>query len=291
MNLSAGFVPGVVSGTPMSFKFAPYWAIKSASQLALASYWDKLAAGRRFPAFTELKLEPGIHDPRQLVAWNVEGEGRLRKFRALYQGENVAEAFNSAWAGKTMEQVVPMSLRRITLDAANECATSGCIVYSIFSTIDANDTRVDCHRMLLPFGRDGSKVEQLLASLQLTITQGRSKVLNHFQIQADVQFEAKIKQGFTSSDPAVAEAADGKEPNGNKRRATRRNVKRAAKISFAEKSMTCMVRNVSATGAAIEGANLGEIPDSFKLVLEMETAARCCAVVWRKEKQIGVEFR
>ncbi len=275
----------------MSFKFAPHWAIKSASQLALANCWDRLAGGRRFPAFTELKLEPGIHDPGQLVAWNVEGEGRLRKFRALYQGENVAEAFNSAWAGKTMDQVVPMSLRRITLDAANECATSGCIVYSIFSTIDANDTRVDCHRMLLPFGRDGSKVEQLLASLQLTVTQGRSKVLNHFQIQADIQLEAKITSGFTAPDPAVTKAADDKTPHGNNRRAKRRDVKRAAKISFAKKSMTCMVRNVSATGAAIEAANLAEIPDSFKLVLEMETAARRCAVVWRKNNQIGVAFK
>jgi len=272
----------------MSFKFAPHWAIKSASQLALASYWDGLAAGRRFPAFAELKLEPGIHDPRQLVAWNVEGEGRLRKFRALYQGENVAEVFNSAWAGKTMEQVVPMSLRRITLDAAKECATSGCIVYSIFSTIDANDTRVDCQRLLLPFGRDGMKVEQMLASLQLTVTQGRARVLNHFEMQADVLFEGKIKQGFTATkkDPAIATAADG-----NKRRSARRNVKRAAKISFARQSLTCMVRNVSATGAAIEAANLAEIPDSFKLVMEMETAARRCAVVWRKKTQIGVEFR
>jgi PilZ domain len=277
----------------MSFKFAPHWAIKSASQLALASYWDGLAAGRRFPAFTELKLEPGIHDPRQLVAWNVEGEGRLRKFRALYQGENVAEAFNSAWAGKTMEQVVPMSLRRITLDAARECATSGCIVYSIFSTIDANDTRVDCQRLLLPFGRDGMKVEQMLASLQLTITQGRARVLNHFEMQADVLFEGKIKQGFTTTkaDPAIATAAGGKKSNAEKRRAARRDIKRAAKISFARQSLTCMVRNVSATGAAIEAANLAEIPDSFKLVMEMETAARQCAVVWRKKTQIGVEFR
>src|SRR4051794_12086243 len=202
----------------MSFKFAPRWAIKSASQLALASYWDRLAAGRRFPAFTELRLEPGIHDPRQLVAWNVEGEGGLRKFRALYQGENVAEAFNSAWAGKTMEQVVPMSLRRITLDAAKECATSGYIVYSIFSTIDANDTRVDCQRLLLPFGRDGVKVEQMLASLQLTVTQGRARVLNHFEMQADVLFEGKIKQGFTATKADPATAAGGKKSNAEKRR-------------------------------------------------------------------------
>jgi hypothetical protein len=62
--------------------------------------------------------------------------------------------FNAAWAGKTMEQVVPMSLRKVTLEAAKECANSGCMVYSIFSTIDAYDTQVDCHRLLLPFGRD-----------------------------------------------------------------------------------------------------------------------------------------
>src|SRR5689334_19682687 len=129
----------------MSFKFEPHWTIRSPSQLALATYWDKLTAGRRFPALAEFKPEPGLYDLKQLVIWNVEGEGRLRKYRAAYQGQNVAEAFNSMWAGKTMEQVVPMSLRRVTLDGARQCAVGGNIVYSIFSTIDANDTRVDCY--------------------------------------------------------------------------------------------------------------------------------------------------
>ena len=275
----------------MTFKLVPHWTIKSASQQALVTYWDQLAAGRRFPAFAELKPDPGLHDPRQLVAWNIEGEGRLRKFRALYQGESVADVFNSAWAGKTMEQVVPMSLRKVTLEAAKECATSGCAVYSIFSTIDASDTRVDCHRLLLPFGRDGTKVEQILASLQLTIVQGRGRVLNHFEMQTDVLFAGRIKSGFTL---AKAEAAAGKSPakaGADKRRASRRNVRRAAKISFARQNLTCTVRNVSATGAAIEAANLAAIPDSFSLLMEMESKARRCAVVWRKPTQIGVEFR
>ena len=78
---------------------------------------------------------------------------------------------------------------------------------------------------------------------------------------------------------------------GDKRKATRRDVMRAGKISFARQSMTCTVRNISATGAAIEGANITTIPDSFKLVMEMESAARDCKVVWRKPKQIGVAFR
>ena len=69
---------------------------------------------------------------------------------------------------------------------------SGCTVYSIFSTIDASDTQVDCHRLLLPFGRDGMRVEQMLGSLQLTAVQGRSRVLNHF---ADADGRASSRAG------------------------------------------------------------------------------------------------
>ena len=271
----------------MVLKFIPVSTIKSANQLALATHWDELAAGRRFPALAELKPDPAMHDPKQLVVWNVEGEGRQQKYRALYQGENLVEVFNTAWAGKTMEQVVPMSLRRLTLDAAKECATSGCLVYMIFSTIDASDRRIDCHRLLLPFGRDGSKVEQMIGSLQLTVGQARGKILRHFEMQADVLVSGMIKAGFTR----VPVAAATKAAASDKRKASRRDVLRSGRISFARQSMTCTVRNISSTGAAIEGANIAGLPDFFSLVMEMESAARDCKVVWRKPKQIGVEFR
>jgi len=290
----------------MPIKFTSLEPVRSLSQRALACHWDRLAAGRRFPAFTEFKLEPGMHDPKQLVVWNIEGEGRHLKFRALYQGENVAEVFSSAWAGKTMDQVVPMSLRGIAIEAAKECVTSGCVIYTIVSTIDGNDHRVDCERLLLPFGRDGSKVEQLLGSLQLISVPGgvrRNKILNNFQMQADLLVSARIKSGFTKTDPAstipaidVHEIASGTAgcgqatATGENRRAARRNILRAGRISFAKESMTCTVRNISATGAAIEGANLNRAPDAFTLVLEMESAARPCTVVWRRNAQIGVRF-
>jgi hypothetical protein len=96
----------------MPYKLISPRAIKWASQRALADYWDRLAAGRPFPAFTELKSEPGMYDPKQFIVWNVEGQGRQRKFRAVYQSENVAEVFSASWLGKTMDEVVPISLRR-----------------------------------------------------------------------------------------------------------------------------------------------------------------------------------
>jgi len=67
-----------------------------------------------------------------------------------------------------------------------------------------------------------------------------------------------------------------------------RRTMRAARISFDRENMTCTVRNISATGAALEGANLGKTPDRFVLVMEMESAARPCKVIWRNRTQIGV---
>jgi len=199
----------------MSFKLAPLEAIKSASKRALAAYWDRLATGRRFPAFTDLKPDPDMYDPKQLVVWNVEGEGRNLKFRALYQGDNVAEVFNTAWAGKTMEQVVPMSLRRLTLDAAKECVTSGCLVYSVLSTIGSHEQQVNCERLLMPFGRDDNEVEQILASLQLSCTRGgvrHKKILGNFALQTDVLFSGKIPSGFTCAEGSVFQSIPGQRP-------------------------------------------------------------------------------
>jgi len=44
-------------------------------------------------------------------------------------------------------------------------------------------------------------------------------------------------------------------------------------------------------GAAIEASDIAAIPDAFKMRLEMESAERHCAVVWRKKTRIGIAFR
>ena len=281
----------------MTFRFVSEQTIRSPSQGALARYWDQLAGGRRLPAFSEFVPDPAIHDPRQLVVWNIEGHGRLQKFRALYQGENVADAFNSAWAGKTMEQVVPMSLRRVTLDAATECAASGCPVYMVLSTWDAHDTRIDCERLLLPFGSAG-KVEQLLGSLQLTNVPNsarRKRAVGHFEIHTEIIVSGRIKPGFALPKIEAAVEQGANAPTGrssaDNRRAARRNIWLAARVSFAHNSITCMVRDISATGASIEASDIAAIPDIFKMRVEMESAERRCAVVWRKKTRIGIEFR
>ena len=55
-------------------------------------------------------------------------------------------------------------------------------------------------------------------------------------------------------------------------------------------SISCTVRNISDTGAAIEVESPLYIPDRFKLIVQTDNLNRSCHVVWRKERRIGVAF-
>jgi hypothetical protein len=184
----------------MQFSPASIQSIKSISQRALTIYWNRLAGRRSFASIAEFDPEPRLHDPKQLVIWAIEDAFGQRRFRALYQGTNVVEVFSSSWAGRTMDEVVPAPLKSFSIDGANECAASGCAIYTVFATFDANGHRVECERLLLPLG-EGSTVQQIVASLQLISVKGefeRKSVLNKFETLSQVVFAGRIRSGSIS---------------------------------------------------------------------------------------------
>jgi hypothetical protein len=74
-------------------------------------------------------------------------------------------------------------------------------------------------------------------------------------------------------------------------RTTPRNrVLKAATIEFGGGTISCMVRNMSEAGAALDVSSPVGIPDHFTLVLPTEGKRLTCHVAWRKEKRIGVAF-
>jgi len=75
------------------------------------------------------------------------------------------------------------------------------------------------------------------------------------------------------------------------RAAQRRRVLKAGTISFGGGgAISCTVRNLSGTGAALDVESPVGIPDLLTLSIEAEQGSRHCKVVWRKEKKIGVRF-
>jgi hypothetical protein len=79
-------------------------------------------------------------------------------------------------------------------------------------------------------------------------------------------------------------------PDAENRIAPRRRVLKAAKIEFGGIELDCLVRNISATGAAIEVTSPLQCPIAFVLAIPSDGSVRHCHVVWRRGKRIGVKF-
>jgi hypothetical protein len=74
------------------------------------------------------------------------------------------------------------------------------------------------------------------------------------------------------------------------RKSRRRPVLDMGLIRFGELSMSCVVRNLSEGGAALDiGSQVG-IPDQFTLIVLPQKKIYSCHVIWRKERRIGVQF-
>lgn len=75
------------------------------------------------------------------------------------------------------------------------------------------------------------------------------------------------------------------------RRAARHRVLKAGTITFSGGAgISCTVRNLSDTGAALDVISPIGIPQQFVLVMEADKSSRQCRVIWRKERRIGVTF-
>ena len=75
-----------------------------------------------------------------------------------------------------------------------------------------------------------------------------------------------------------------------KRRHQRTEINEPAYVSAGGSVMRCTVRNISQEGAAIDVDNPAFVPARFRLVMASDSSARDCAVIWIREKRIGLAF-
>lgn len=76
----------------------------------------------------------------------------------------------------------------------------------------------------------------------------------------------------------------------DRRRHPRTEMNEPAYVSAGGSVMSCVVRNISAEGAAIEVDNPAFVPERFRLVMAHDHSVRDCQVVWIQRNRIGVSF-
>jgi len=75
-----------------------------------------------------------------------------------------------------------------------------------------------------------------------------------------------------------------------RRKHQRTEINEPAYISWAGSVMSCMLRNISPEGAAIDVENPSFVPAHFRLVMANDSSVRDCRVIWIQQKRIGVAF-
>jgi hypothetical protein len=75
-----------------------------------------------------------------------------------------------------------------------------------------------------------------------------------------------------------------------KRRHPRVEIDEPAYVSSGGSVMSCVVRNISPEGAAIDVENPAFVPERFRLVMAKDSSVRECQIIWIQQKRIGVAF-
>ena len=76
----------------------------------------------------------------------------------------------------------------------------------------------------------------------------------------------------------------------DKRTAQRHRVLKVGTIEFGGGAITCMVRNLSEAGAALDVTSPVGVPEHFTLVFKSDGLRKPCHIIWRKAKRIGIAF-
>jgi hypothetical protein len=76
----------------------------------------------------------------------------------------------------------------------------------------------------------------------------------------------------------------------DKRKHPRTEINEPAYVSSGGSVMSCVVRNISAEGAAIDVENPAFVPPHFRLVMAKDSSVRECRIAWIQKNRIGVTF-
>jgi hypothetical protein len=75
-----------------------------------------------------------------------------------------------------------------------------------------------------------------------------------------------------------------------RRKSTRAETNEPGYVSSGGSVMTCVVRNISPEGAAIDVENPAYVPASFRLVMAKDGSVYECGVAWIRQNRIGLTF-
>lgn len=154
----------------MPFQKTSADVIRPVRQRWLLSHWNRARGEHAVPAWKKLDPDDLAKMAESLMFCDVTTEDGIR-FLIRFRGVRIAETFGPQQAGY-LDDLLPAVIRDETLAAYRKAVESKHPVFTIAETRDPAGKPVNLERLVLPFTRDGSSVERILASLEMVSIEG-----------------------------------------------------------------------------------------------------------------------
>ena len=160
----------------VEFVLSPPDIVRSAGQFWLLKRWIRTRGSRQLPAVEGVPGdEPaGICD--NLLFTDVVGRDGARRFLVRSGGRRITEYFGvscpTGGQGRFLDEILPPAYREAALATFHEVVAVREPVYTIADMRDRGGRIVHFERLLLPFGRDGTAVDRILASIEAVSPEG-----------------------------------------------------------------------------------------------------------------------
>jgi hypothetical protein len=157
----------------MQFPVARAYVIRAVGQRWLLKFWQEHRNGHRVPQWQSVNVAELEPSAATLSLLDLAGVGSATRFMIRFHGATVGAAYGSAdCKGRYLDEVIPAHRVDESLAAYRTSAASGLPVYTIHDVTDASGRLVHSERLLLPFARDGERVDRILVSFEFVSLDG-----------------------------------------------------------------------------------------------------------------------
>lgn len=157
----------------MQFPAAQADVIRAIPQRWLLKFWTDHRLDHRIPQWGSVDTEALKPMSESLSLLDLAGGGSATRFMIRFHGALVGEVYGSTnCRGRYLDEIVPPERADEALAAYRQAADSGLPIYTIHDVTDATGRLVHSERLLLPFARDGKRVDRILASFEFVCLEG-----------------------------------------------------------------------------------------------------------------------
>lgn len=146
--------------------------IQAIHQRWLFNEWKTLKAEAALPSWGALKAETLSRIVDSLMFCDVTAVEGAPRFYIRYMGAKVVRLYGSDFKDRPLDEALPRIWRPDALTAYRQAVESRRPVYNAVATRDRNGRLVHLENLLLPFSRNGTDADRVLASVEAISYEG-----------------------------------------------------------------------------------------------------------------------